>query len=355
MLLNLLRALGKAASFPKHFEVILRERSLPDQAFNLPPYVEPVIHDVLANLRTLYLDLNPESLEFDVEVNGRPIRCRSYLLRRFLAKVPQLEHLRLNFQSYGAGPPNPYAPKRETSNVLLWLSQKAPDIISPPPSNSQLLQTPPPVAFTQLRELDIGMTTTEPKILLSIVQKFKATLRVISLHRITLSETGSAAGKTRVNLWAKFFRDLAKLDPNFSEMNMSHLTQMQPGREHLRGIEFKGARDPKVRKWAANDTQSGLRDLAEETVVLGLDRDTESEGSTCGKRLVELRQSMHIISFFNLLCFLDFRQYLVPFMTSGCANYSRQNLCTCQAMPMKMATMIVTWTRIKMFGTKCEP
>jgi hypothetical protein len=197
------------------------------------------------------------------------------------------------------------------------------------------------------------MTTTEPKILLSIVQKFKATLRVISLHKITLSETGSSAGKTRVNLWAKFFRDLAKLDPNFSEMNMSYLDQMQPGGEHLRRIEFKGARDPSVRKWAANDIQSGLRDLVEETVVFGLDRDTESE-DTCGKRLVELRQSMHIISFFNLLCSLDFRQYLVPFMTSGCANYSRQNLCICQAMPMKTATMIVTWTRIKMFGTKCE-
>jgi hypothetical protein len=289
MLLNLLRALGKADSFPKHFEVILRESSLPDQAFNLPPYVEPVIHDVLANLRTLYLDLNSGSLEFNVEVNGRPIKDQSYLLKRFLAKVPQLEHLRLNFYSYDPGQPHLYAPKYETSNVLLWLSQKVPDIISPLSSNSQLLQTPPPVAFTQLRELDIGMSITEPKILLSIVQKFKATLRVISLHRITLLETGSAAGKPRINLWAKFFRDLAKLNPNFSEMNMSYLSQAQPGCEHLRRIEFKGARNPSIRKWAANDIQSGLRDLVEEAVVLGLDRNTESEGSSDGKCLPEMR------------------------------------------------------------------
>ena len=297
MLLNLLRALGKADSFPKHFEVILRESSLPDQAFNLPPYVEPVIHDVLANLRILYLDLNSGSLEFNVEVNGRPIRYQSYLLKRFLAKVPQLEHLRLNFYSYDFGQPHPYAPKYETSNVLLWLSQKVPDIVSPLSSNSQLLQAPPPVAFTQLRQLDIGMTITEPKILLSIVQKFKATLRVISLHRITLLETGSATGKIHVNVWAKFFRDLAKLNPNFSEMNMSHLAQMRTGHEHFRRIEFKGARDPKVRKWAANDIQSGLRDLVEETVVVRLNEDTESESSDEGKRLAVLGRSFVYLLF----------------------------------------------------------
>src|SRR4051794_37802380 len=58
LFINLYRALGQANTRPKNFEAILRGTSLNDEAFYLPKYVESTIRPVLANLRTLFLDLD---------------------------------------------------------------------------------------------------------------------------------------------------------------------------------------------------------------------------------------------------------------------------------------------------------
>jgi hypothetical protein len=263
--LNLLRALGKACSRPKHFEVILRGCSIIDQAFNLPKYVEPTVRPVLANLRTLLLDLNSEFPPAHVDVDNVPTTCPNYFLRIFLSRLPELEHLRLNFRFYRGG---------ETSNLLSWLSKPVSAVASNATPRTGLLESPPPIEFTKLLRLDIGMITVEPQIPLAIIQKHRATLRTISLHRVSLLQTDST--KPRENLWAKFFGQLAKLDLKLSAINMSLLAQEYAGRQHVRHVAFKDSRDPKSRNWGGTDVQSGLRDFVANVTVTELDHDTES-------------------------------------------------------------------------------
>jgi hypothetical protein len=268
--LNVLRALGKAAAQPKHFEVILRHSSLHDHAFNLPKYVELVVDPVLANIRTLFLDLNWEFPPTQVEVNNAPTACPSYLLRTFLSKLSELEHLRLNFE---------FHPGQETNDVLSWLSKPASVVTPNITTGTSLPESPRPVDFTKLRQLDIGMVTIEPKFLLAIIRKYQATLRAISFHKVSLLQANSAQSGARINLWAQLFGQLSKLNLNLSAINMSFLTQEQTGRQHLRTVTFKDTRDPRTKKWAGTDSQSGLRDFTDLVVVDGLDHDTESSHS----------------------------------------------------------------------------
>lgn len=73
------------------------------------------------------------------------------------------------------------------------------------------------------------MLTVEPKILVSILQKHQTTLRVVSFHKLALLQIDYAKGRDKVNLWARFFEQLAKLKLGLSAMNMSMLTQQGTG------------------------------------------------------------------------------------------------------------------------------
>jgi hypothetical protein len=268
MFLNLLRALGKAGSQPKHFEAILRTSSVHDNAFNIPKYVESTVQPVLSNLQTLLLDIDAEFPPADVDVDDIPTICPNYFLRIFLARLPELEHLRLNFRFYHG---------EATSNLLSWLAKPVSTATTNIPTRTGLLMSPPPIEFTKLRQLDIGMITVEPQILLAIIQKHRATLRTISLHKVSLLQIDS--GKSRDNLWAKFFSQLAKLDLKLSAINMSLLAQEQPRMQRVRYIAFKDSRDPGSRNWGGTDVQSGLRDFVANVTVAGLNHDTDSSHS----------------------------------------------------------------------------
>jgi hypothetical protein len=267
--LSLLRSLGKADSRPKDFEVILRETSLYDHAFNLPKYTDVLIKPVLDNLRTLLLDLNAEFTPAFVNVNHTPTECPNYLLRTFLSRLPKLEHLRLNFRFYRGN---------ETSNLLSWLAKPI-SAASPDTTKAlTLLESPRTIEFTNLRQLDIGMVTVEPKILSSIIQKHRESLRVINLHKVSLLQTDPTKS-SRDNLWAKFFGQLSKLDLKLTGMKMSLLSQQLEGNRSYRGITFKDSRDPKSREWGGTDVQSCLRDFVANVIVSGPDQDTESSHS----------------------------------------------------------------------------
>jgi hypothetical protein len=256
----------------------LRSNSLDDHAFNLPKYVEPVIDPVLAKLHTLFLDLNDELTHYTIDVNGIPTGCPSFLLRKFLSKLTQLQHLRLNFQLY---------PSQETNDVLSWLSKPVPDLRATPPSplaptSTSLMECPPPVNFPCLQQLDIGMVTVEPKILLGVIQKYSATLRTISLHKVSLLQKGADKDPDtgeRINLWTKFFSQLRDLNLPLTALNMSFLSQEQNGKQALRGITFKDSRNSKIRKWKGPDAQSGLRDFINFVAFGGPDYNTESSSS----------------------------------------------------------------------------
>ncbi|CZR62122.1 uncharacterized protein PAC_12019 [Phialocephala subalpina] len=279
--LNTLRALGKADARPKHFEVILRETSLHDHAFIIPKYTEHLVQPVLANLRTLFLDINCDSPVVRVEADNQPRQCPSYLLRIFLSKVTDLEYLRLNFHSY---------PRDSSNDFLLWLAMQVPTPTPNGPSRTLYPNAPLPVEFHNLQQLDIGMTAINPELMVEIVRKYRATLRSISFHKVSLWQTEPVQRGEKVDLWGEFFAKLSKLYLNLSRVNMSFLSQVLLGPERIQQIQFEGSRVPAIRKWAGTDIQSGLRDFISEIKV---DRsgDVDSENSESDDSDSELSDS----------------------------------------------------------------
>jgi len=122
------------------------------------------------------------------------------------------------------------------------------------------------------------MVTVEPEILVGIIQKHRASLRMISLHKVSLLQTDSIKS-SRDSLWAKFFGKLSKLDLKLTGMKMSLLSQQSEGNRRYRSITFKDSRDSQSREWGGTDVQSCLRDFVANVVVSVPDQDTESSHS----------------------------------------------------------------------------
>ncbi|KAI1650634.1 uncharacterized protein F4817DRAFT_326840 [Daldinia loculata] len=263
--LTMLRALGKAKEThsPTQLEVILRNCHLPSLAFNVPHYLESTITPFLKDLKTLFLDLGPASFSTLVINNGG--NFQGYLgltLVTFLSKTTSLEHLRLNFRSCA---------KDETRDLLQWLI-RTPE--SPSGSKHQgievnkmqekLPRIPQTPAFQHLEELEIGMITIEPSLLLNIYKRFKSSLRIISLHKVTFSIESQNQVADRVNLWASFFGQMAKLKFNLSVIRLSFLKQIHSMSAY--SIEFKDKNQTSSvpnygTEWAGNDFERSSGEL----------------------------------------------------------------------------------------------
>ncbi|KAF3062061.1 F-box domain-containing protein [Daldinia childiae] len=265
--LTMLRALGKAKEThsPTQLEVILRNCHLPSLAFNVPRYLESTITPFLKDLKTLFLDLGPASFSTLVINNGG--NYQGYLgltLVTFLSKTTSLEHLRLNFRSCA---------KDETRDLLQWLI-RTPE--SPGGSKHQGIE--------HLEELEIGMITIEPSLLLSIYKRFKPSLRIISLHKVTFSIESQNQVADRVNLWASFFGQMAKLKFNLTVIRLSFLKQI-----HLMSpysIEFKDknhtSSDPiSGTEWKGNDFERSSGELIDSmSVNWPPDQDMQEDSNT---------------------------------------------------------------------------
>ncbi|OCL14246.1 hypothetical protein AOQ84DRAFT_435807 [Glonium stellatum] len=208
---TILYALGQSGAAPQAFEVLLRQRrsGLHDYAFNVPKYFEHSVEPVLSNLRTLLLALNlsiepifsPVRSDDSITDNERP----DYLLKQFLCHTPNLNHLRLNFQS---------AHPSHAEQFIAWLSR--------PVAQADSLDTSPgsplpgvvnPIALSQLRRLDLGIVRLSPWTLLAAIHKFKSTLRALGLWKITFNpEDQQRLYERKANVWAEFFAQLSNLD-----------------------------------------------------------------------------------------------------------------------------------------------
>ncbi|CZT05242.1 hypothetical protein WAI453_005512 [Rhynchosporium graminicola] len=263
---NILRAVGKSTLSLKNIEVILRSSFLGDRAFNCPKFLEPTIRPVLSNLRTLFLDLDDNPVLMHVEAKGVVKPCPSYFLMKFLSNVVMLEHLRLNIR-----------PSQDES-ILSWLSRSPPDASNAAAIGGQYKE-PLPVTLKYLRRIDLGMAAVDPALILAIIRKHQASLREISLHRISLLHKADVPADERINLWAKLFENMSKLDLKLDAINMSLNSQQQPGGQHWRRVKFKDMSSGKdhTKRWAGNDTQSGLRDFRELVTIPDLDHDTDVE------------------------------------------------------------------------------
>lgn len=268
MFFILFYSLGKAGSRPKDFEVILRHSSLYDHAFNLPKYTDAIVQPVLDNLRILLLDLSAKSAPFYINMHDVPTACPNYLLRTFLSRLPALEHLRLNFRFYEGD---------EMSNLLSWLSQPIPAGPSNTTTATLLPDSPSPIEFAKLSRLDIGMVTVEPEILIDIIEKHRATLRTLNLHKLLLLQKDPTKS-SRGNLWANFLAQISKLDLKLTGLKMSELSQKSQRNKKIRFITFKDSRTGfgSVREWGGTNVQSCLKDFMANLVVEGVDKDAES-------------------------------------------------------------------------------
>jgi hypothetical protein len=263
---GVLRALGDTPTRPTRFEVNLRHSALRDHAFNVPAYQEPAILPVLGSLKDLYLDVHTSFLP--VVVGPAAEVCHTYLLRAFLSRVTQLEHLRLNFQAC-----NP----EHVRDFISWFSRTPSSDAAAPDPSSLLPETPPPVKFTNLRQLDIGKVMVEPKILLAVLQKYKATLRGIDFHRIELLDTNNSSERTCQ--WSRFFGNMSELDLGLNHMTMSSLGQMKDRSRGKRTITFRDCseKDKHKRTWEGQDLPGALKDFKENVMVDWPERDTETE------------------------------------------------------------------------------
>ncbi|EKD17919.1 F-box domain-containing protein [Drepanopeziza brunnea f. sp. 'multigermtubi' MB_m1] len=270
--MGVLRGAGKSSSPSKGLglEVIMRRGSFTDTVLSLPPYVLPVLRPVLRHLRVLFLDLSSNTGCIQLNINGIATKCPNYFLMKFLSETTELDHLRLNFRSTWGS--------KSGGDFLSWLSKSAPTDLATP---TQISELPRPVDFKHLRRIDIGMFEVEPNAVLATMRKFQATIETISLHRLTLTNTDVLAAGERVNLWAKLFGQLAKLDLNLKGINMSHLAQhvIDRGNVHVKEVTFKDSKWPRTRNWAGTGTQSALRDFKDMVIVVRLNENSESDSS----------------------------------------------------------------------------
>lgn len=269
--LSPLRSLGKSGARPSTYEVILRQVSLHDQCFDLAGDILPCVQPVLEQLRTLFLDINSESF-YPVDPTDPSATISSYNLRKFLALTPNLEHLRLNFGQYNN--------KDDMKSFLSWLS--SPVVSSSATTPDATDDDPPPtINLAKLKQLDIGFLQIEAPVLLTLVKKFKSSLKVFSCHRICLLNTDLANPRKKVSLWANFFADLSRTNIELTAINMRSLQQgrLRYGNLIARDVVFKDSRKEHERSWAGTTSESALRDFKSQVDVQWQSGDKDESGS----------------------------------------------------------------------------
>ncbi|KAK7908029.1 hypothetical protein PG985_015332 [Apiospora marii] len=273
LFIGLLQALGKSGSHPKRFEVILRNIGLFDMAFNLPRFSETFTDPVLARLDTLFLDLSEDQYPAMTRSgpDQAPSTCTNYFLRGFLSRLPALSSLRLNFAM---------SDHRKTCDFLSWLASPLPLTANSDNEGCDYagLSPPPPVAFSSLKQLDLGKASISIDVLISLVNKFQPSLQGLSFYKVTLlkgAEVSDSLGK--VNLWTRALRHLIKSSMALKSLRLD--TVYQDHAHQTLHIQFKDTARPRSRTlswWRGQDKENGLKDMANNMVIDWPESDDES-------------------------------------------------------------------------------
>lgn len=220
---TILRALSKCSQTrPERFEVILRGLALPEKAFYIPDYLELAVTPVLSNLKALFLDLNSA---FGVFKSADKQQIQGMILESFLCRVPALEHLRLNFQDVTRSYVGEFLRRLSKPSDGAGSSPVVDSVYGKPILKaSGLPRQLPPVNFPNLTQLDIGFLTVDPHILVGLFERFRPTLRGISLHRVEL-QPEVAAHRRRANLWAKLFDMMLVSGLTLTSVSLRSLSQ----------------------------------------------------------------------------------------------------------------------------------
>ncbi len=226
---QVLCALAKANCKTPSFEVLLRQRGLPDTALHIPDFLYPEVEHVLRNLSSLLLNVEFISRN-TYYLNGHAHVIPDTALRRFLGRTPSLTHLRLNFVSSAT---------QDVDGFLEWLGQPLPSPGQQPTSSFFKVA---PVPFHILKRLDLGQINTQHlEHLIAIVTKFAPTLADLNLWKISFM---NKPGQDR-NLWRELIVWLLQT-PGLS------LTHLKLGmlRQDSHFVQFKQGDDENAAKRA---------------------------------------------------------------------------------------------------------
>jgi hypothetical protein len=253
-----LYALGKANRRPIEFEVLLRQRGLPDTAFFLPDYIRPTIEPILQNTTTLLLNVDLKPRYLHTHSNGTsadPNAGRS--LRRFLHFTPNLIHLRLNFEKHLVA---------NNEDFLQWLGTPEPVDV---PSNAAFLD-PATITLPLLKKLELGQLSARADILVALITKFAPTLEDLSLWRMNLPSAAAPPFGHKPNFWRDFFHTLSKIQG----LALSHLKFGLLQQDHMH-VGFKQedadgdlkAPPRTVKEHTGTDMRKFWKELEEEVTV----------------------------------------------------------------------------------------
>ncbi|KAK0935516.1 hypothetical protein LTR29_012912 [Friedmanniomyces endolithicus] len=186
--------LGLARAKPSNVEVFLRSHlKLSPASFSVGDgYMLPAIGPVLAGLQTLMLHVCGGE-----DGGGFPQGYDAWTqapLKRFLRHTKALETLRLNFEQHDLF----------GDAILKWLGEPvpiAPHVIEGPTIDVS------PLSLSKLRNLDLGMLSTEITTLIKVVAKFD--LISINLWKVHLLLKDFDESADDTSPWAIFFETLA--------------------------------------------------------------------------------------------------------------------------------------------------
>ncbi|KFX92655.1 hypothetical protein V490_05266 [Pseudogymnoascus sp. VKM F-3557] len=270
---SILYALGQSGAKPQAFEVILRKRGLglPHDAFKISKFFEPSVIPLLSSLDTLLLTIDPTLATNENGIDDDPdVEYSDFPLRQYLCHTPNLAHLRLNFQS-----PLRSNPRR----FMVWLGRP---VVQVTPANSSpgplLPKSPNPVSLSHLRRLDIGMLAISPRVLLTIIHKFKTTLRSLSLWKIYLEpEDQHRRVGERSSVWPKFF---AKV-PDLEYLSVGCIGQVLHNRHQRIGFKLPAGRtgEPDLTRTCSihSDMANFMNNLKSDAVVTWPEGDSLSD------------------------------------------------------------------------------
>ncbi|KAF2019212.1 hypothetical protein BU24DRAFT_405915 [Aaosphaeria arxii CBS 175.79] len=193
----IMNALADAKKPVPEIETILRAigSGLSDAAFYLPEYQSVKFEPVLQGLKTLLLTVNPGMAHPVLHIDNSDDVMGHRYLKQFLTRLPNLTHLRLNYQSHDrcAGKP-----------MVEWLG------------DSKIFPLP------KLERLDIGMTAAPPELLLRVIALHAQTLRHINLWKFGLTyprQDITHDVDDRPHPWRSFLETLAGV-PNLNLTNI---------------------------------------------------------------------------------------------------------------------------------------
>jgi hypothetical protein len=237
---SVLYALGKANRHPPTIEVLLRQHGLPDTAFFLPNFFWPTVEPVLQNTTSLLLNVDLVMRYLHTHSSGMsadPHAGRS--LRHFLARTPNLMHLRLNFEKHLVA---------NNQAFLEWLSKPVPW----PATVTDDFLNPLPVTFPLLKQLELGQLTVHVDLLVAVVAKFAPTLEDLSLWRMNLHSVAPPPFGHKPNLFKDLYYRLEKIP----QLSLTHLKVGMLQQDHML-VYFKVEGQPECMKPPAVKEHTG--------------------------------------------------------------------------------------------------